>query len=155
MGKAKKYKFIEVKNAIIDVLKNDSYLAQKVKNFRLNAPLIYQTAMENVKTFDCPAISAFLPLEIDFNKDNDYTTQPNVFFIDVVAENSDYVIAQDEALMLCYDVKETLDNDTYLARLNPLDVARVNVSKFQELGSFLKSTIFQFAYRIHLEVITS
>jgi len=151
MSQADRYPAIEIVDAIIEVLKADTYISSKVENFKLNEPIIYKTSMENLSNYDCPAIGVFPPTKLNFSRDNIYKIEPSLYFIDVVEEDFDFVESQRKALKTCYDIKKTLNCN---ANLN-YKVANTEIIQFEELGSFVKQKIFQFAYRIHVQVLSS
>lgn len=151
MGQADRYPALEIKDSLIRVLKEDTYISTLVNNISLNEPIVYKTAIENLTMYDCPAIGVFLPTELNFKKENLYKNEPSLFFIDVVCEDSDYIESQNKALKLCYDIKSIIECKSNLYNT----VANLQVYKFQELGSFNKNKIFQFAYRIHIEILSS
>lgn len=151
MSQADRYPVIDILDAIIDVLKSDTYISSKVHNVKLNEPIVYKTSMESLTLYDCPAIGVFPPTKLVFNRSNLYRVEPSIYFIDVVDEDPDFVEAQRKTLKLCYDIKKTINCN---ANLNK-KVANTEIIQFEELGSFAKQKIFQFAYRIHIEILAS
>jgi hypothetical protein len=130
---------LEQRDAIISIIKNDSYLA----DFCTFINQMDKTTFQNIETIPLtwkvlennPEISVCLPSDIDYKRENNYINSKNRLYIHIAYQDAYINLAMDNCYKLAKSIRATLRQklnlnrtcDTHLVTsIKPLDYSKTN-----------------------------